>query len=140
MNTKSRTEIVDDLENALMDDILAMPMSDIDQELNKFGASDHDYVSRTLSFISDSVAASRKQLLVDARAAINTSSTTPSVGTLITTVKEAQEFIYNLLISPNLKENQLTTAFRDGEDIPENDLISMANELKQLMERNEAED
>jgi len=36
-----------------------------------------------------------------------------------------------------LQKSEFTAAFREGEDIPDNDLINLANQIKELMDSNE---
>jgi len=138
MNTKKIAVNLTAIEDELIDDILATPISEIERELNQHTDSLTESIEKTRSFINENVVLARKKILVEARTAIEQQNNL--IDKSITTVEQAQEFIFQMIASGTAQNNQLTSAFREGENIPDEDLIAIANEILELVNSNEAKD
>jgi hypothetical protein len=129
-----------ELDEEILDNVLSSPIDEVRSELSAFGADEIDYLAMTKSFIAERIAQSRKQMLTDARAQIDQENSSSLLDSIIETADQAKDFIFQLIQSGELRNNKLTAAFRDGEDISDSDLIEMANDLKELRQSNNAED
>ena len=138
MNTKKIAVNLTAIEDELIEDILATPISEIERELNQHTDSLTESIEKTRSFINDNVVLARKKILAEARISIEQQSNL--IDKSITTVEQAQEFIFQMIASGAAQNSQLTSAFREGENIPDEDLIAIANEIIELVNSNEAKD
>ena len=137
MNSKYNPDALNALEHELIESISNKPISEIDLELQKKGVTNDNYVKTTRLVINEQVKRARKQLLLDAREQINIKRERGIVTKLIDSVDDAQAFLFEAVRSGTLQKSEFTAAFREGEDIPYNDLINLANQIKELMDSNE---
>jgi|GEM_PF-5918007 len=137
MNSKYNPDALNALEHELIESISNKPISEIDLELQKKGVTNDNYVKTTRLVINEQVKRARKQLLLDAREQINIKRERGIVTKLIDSVDDAQAFLFEAVRSGTLQKSEFTAAFREGEDIPDNDLINLANQIKELMDSNE---
>ena len=112
MNTKKIAVNLTAIEDELIEDILATPISEIERELNQHTDSLTESIEKTRSFINDNVVLARKKILAEARISIEQQSNL--IDKSITTVEQAQEFIFQMIASGAAQNSQLTSAFREG--------------------------
>ena len=132
MSPKYHAHLVDDLENELLDDILSLPTADVEKALCDIGLDGDADIAESRQFMTRELLASRKQRLKDARGIIDSSPVNSVAQFSLKTITEAHDFIVGLVSNPEIESKSLTAAFRDGESIPDEDLIALANELLQL--------
>jgi len=87
--------------------------------------------------INEKVQAARKQMLLDARRQINAKEQASLLDIVINSVEEAQAFLFDAVSSGKLQKSGFTAAFREGENIPDQDLIDLANQVRELMQADE---
>jgi len=137
MKSKYKPDLIDELENEILDIVSGKPISEIEAEFKKYGVIDDDYVISTRSMINEKVQAGRKQMLLDARKQINRRDEISLIDTVIKSVDDAQAFLFNVVSSGKLQQSGFTAAFREGESIPDQDLIDFANQVRELIQADE---
>jgi hypothetical protein len=139
MSNKYRAHLVDELENELLDEILSLPEADLEKALAEVGLNGDEHIVETRELITHELLACRKQRLKDARDIIDNPSVNSVRQFTLKTVTEAHDYIVGLVSNPNIQSGGLTAAFREGQNIPDEDLVELANELLQLSENDEIE-
>jgi hypothetical protein len=122
-------------ENALLtllgDDILSESEGEMCAHYRIKQLTDLEEYKTTKSLIDVLLLKHKKSRLLAAKAQVNEKNNFGTAATSKGTIQRGRDFLINLMVQGKLP-NDLTVAFREGKDLPDDEVASLIEDLKDL--------
>lgn len=124
-----------EFENGLLDlleeEVLELSSEKLKLQFQCEDLESTDDFKSTRSLVDSALSARKSCKLRIARQELNSLREKEADSNIRSTIEDAKEFVINLMASGRLP-NELTLAFREGEDIPDSELESILEDLREL--------